>query len=303
MNETFGKFLLSGGSGLIGSAIRSALTARGSAVTNLVRRSPRYGDILWNPESATPFANTGALEGFTASIHLSGADVSAHRWTAAYKHEIVTSRVNSTRALATALAGLRVPPKTLLVASAVGIYGNRGEEALDEHSSPGSGFLAEVCAAWEAAAQPAVDAGIRVVPLRFGVVLAPDGGAVARMIPLFKLGLGGRLGNGKQWMSCVSLTDVVRAAMFAIETPSISGPINVTAPSPVTNAYFTRALASRLHRPALIPAPAFALRLAFGEMADEALLASARVYPRKLIDAGFTFSHPTIENALAAILS
>jgi uncharacterized protein (TIGR01777 family) len=223
---------------------------------------------------------------------------------------MIASRVDSTRALATTLAGLRNPPQTLLVASAVGIYGNRPKDFLDETSAPGSGFLADLCRQWEAAAKPAADAGIRVVHLRFGVVLAPpadpgrraNAGVLARMLPIFRLGLGGRLGSGLQWMSWISLTDALAAIFFALDTPSLAGPLNLTAPNPVTNADFTHALARQLHRPAVFPVPAAALRLALGEMADEALLSSARAYPAKLIMAGFEFAHPTLSHALASTL-
>jgi uncharacterized protein (TIGR01777 family) len=213
------------------------------------------------------------------------------------------SRVDTTHALASVLAGLRQPPKALLVASAVGIYGDRGDELLDESSTAGCGFLAELCQQWEAAAQPAVDAGIRVVHLRLGVVLGPGGGALAKMLPLFRLGLGGRIGNGQQWMSWISLHDAVGAMLFALETLPLKGAVNLTAPTPVTNATFTRTLAGKLRRPAFLPAPAIALRLAFGQMADETLLASARVIPKKLLDAGFDFTHRTVEEALAAALA
>jgi uncharacterized protein len=201
------------------------------------------------------------------------------------------------------LASLRQPPSTLVVASATGIYGDQGDEVLDESSAPGSGFLADLCRQWEAAAQPAVDAGIRVVHARFGVVLGPGAGALSKMLPLFRLGLGGRLGSGKQWMSWISLSDVVAAILFILETPSLTGPINVCSQIPVTNSQFTHAVAQAVHRPAILPAPAFALRLALGEMADEALLASARVIPARLNEAGFQFTHPTIDQALSAALA
>jgi uncharacterized protein (TIGR01777 family) len=287
---------------MLGSALRRALAARSLPVLQLLRRSPSApGEIEWNPASATPIAGIEALEGISASIHLSGANVAGHRWTAAYKREMTASRVGSTGALAKALARLIRPPQTMLVASAVGIYGDRGNEMLDESSAPGKGFLAGLCEEWEAAAQPAVSAGIRVVNLRFGVVLGREG-ALAQMVPLFRLGLGGKLGSGRQWMSWISLDDAVAAILFALDTPSLSGPVNLTAPNPVTNAEFTRELARQLHRPALLPAPALALRLALGEMADEALLASARVLPAKLTAAGFQFTHPTLQQALVRAL-
>ena len=242
------------------------------------------------------------LEGLAGAIHLSGANVAAHRWTEPYRREIAASRVDSTRALAKALAGLREPPRVLLAASATGIYGDRGEELLTEDSEPGTGFLAEVCRAWEAAAEPAVAAGIRVVHLRFGVVLNGGSGALGKMAPLFRLGLGGRLGSGRQWMSWIGLDDVVAAVRFLLRSAEVAGAVNLTAPDPVTNAQFTRALGRQLHRPALLPAPAFALRLALGPMADEAMLASARVMPKRLMEAGFQFAQATIEDALATAL-
>jgi len=259
------------------------------------------GEIEWNPAQTPPTVNPESLGGLSAAIHLSGANVAAHRWTRAYKREMTASRVDTTRVLAAALASLHRPPEVLLVASAVGIYGDRGDELLNENSDPGSGFLASLCEQWEAAADPARQAGIRVVHLRFGVILG-RGGALARMLPIFRLGLGGPLGSGKQWMSWISLDDAIAAILFALATPSVAGPVNLTAPNPVTNAEFTRALARQLHRPAILPAPAFALRLALGQMADEALLASARVLPAKLTAAGFEFAHPTIERALEAAL-
>ncbi len=213
---------------------------------------------------------------------------------------MVESRIETTSGLAHLLAGLRQPPQVLVVASAIGIYGDRGDEALDEASSPGSGFLADLCVRWEAAAEPARIAGIRVVHARFGVVLGKGQGALAKMLPLFRLGLGGPLGSGRQWMSWVSLEDVVAAIAFAMARQDLAGPINVTAPNPVRNADFTRALGEALHRPAVLPAPAFALKLAFGQMADEALLSSAKAIPAKLTATGFTFKFPKVEQALAA---
>ncbi len=295
--------ILSGASGVVGSALGQALAARGTPMLKLVRRAPQQADeFAWNPEATTPFANTAALEGARAAIHLSGASIAGARWTSAYKHELAASRVDSTRALATTLARLEKRPETLVVASAVGFYGNRGGEVLDESSAPGEGFLPELCQLWEEAAQPAAEAGIRVVHTRFGVLLNRGPGALEKMLPLFRAGLGGPLGSGHQWMSWVGLEDAIAAIRFALETPELTGPVNVTSPNPARNAEFTRTLARLLHRPAVIPAPAFALRAAFGQMADEALLASARVMPTKLAKAGFRFRHPTLEDALAAAL-
>jgi len=300
MNNLGDRFLLSGASGMLGNALHRALAAPDTEILQLVRRSPSPGEIQWNSAADPPLADSTPLEGLTAAIHLSGANLSAHRWTPEYRREIVSSRVDSTRALASTLARLRNPPQALLVASAVGIYGDRADELLNESSPLGSGFLAEACVSWEAAAQPAVDAGIRVVHLRFGVVLSRGAGALARMEPIFRLGIGGRLGSGRQWMSWISLPDLVLAIQFVLQTPALSGPVNVVSPYPVTNAEFTRSLAHQLERPAFIPTPTFALRLVLGQMADEALLASTRAYPRKLLDAGFYFVQPTIDDTLAA---
>jgi uncharacterized protein len=297
------RFLLSGASGMVGTALRAELGARQANVTQLVRRVPQAAiELQWDPAAASPIGDTGPIEGLDAAIHLSGANLSARRWTPAYRREMDSSRVDSTRALAALLAGLRRPPRALLVASAVGIYGDRGDEVLDENSAPGAGFLADMCRDWEAAAVPAAAAGVGVVRMRFGVVLAPKGGALAMMLPLFRLGLGGRLGSGKQWISWISVTDLVSAVLFLLGSPSLVGAVNLTAPEPVTNAIFTRTLARLVHRPAALPAPAFALRLALGPMADETLLSSTRAVPGKLLDAGFRFGQPTIEAALGHAL-
>ena len=223
--------------------------------------------------------------------------------TPSYKQEILESRVKPTHAIATLLAGLRPKPAVLVCASAIGIYGGRGDELLTESSSPGSGFLPEVCLAWERATQPASDAGIRVVHLRFGVVLSPDGGALAQMLPVFRAGLGGRLGSGRQWISWVALPDVIRAIEFALETASLAGAVNVVAPNPVTNLEFTRSLGRALHRPTLLRVPAFALRLAFGEMAEATILQSERVLPARLSASGFEFEYPELDAALCAMLT
>ena len=288
---------------MLGTALRRALASKRFGTLQLVRRKPSAeGELQWDPTADTPIPDTGSLEGAFAAIHLSGANVGAHRWTEKYKREMIASRVDSTRRLASVLAGLRKPPATLLVASAIGIYGDRGDELLDESSNPGSGFLAEICRAWESAADPARQAGIRVVHLRFGVVLGPEG-ALKQMLTPFRLGLGARIGSGRQWMSWIGLDDSVAAILFALEQPEISGPINVASPNPVTNGEFTRALGRQLGRPALLSVPAFAMEIVFGQMADEALLSSARVQPRKLIAAGFQFSQPKLDQALAVALA
>jgi len=296
-----GRIILSGASGMLGSAVDCALIAKGVSTLQLVRRAPTTeGQLQWNPSVDPAIKDPGPLEGATAAIHLSGASVAAHRWTTAYRREMGASRVDSTIRLAKILASLRQPPKALLVASAIGIYGDRGDEVLDENSPPGTGFLADLCRQWEAAAAPALQAGIRVVHLRFGVVLGPGKGALQQMLPPFRLGVGAKLGSGRQWMSWIALEDVVAAILFALDHAKLAGPLNVTSPNPVTNAVFTHALGRQLHRPAVFALPRFALRALFGQMADEALLASARVQPAKLQAAGFQFSLPTIEESLKA---
>jgi hypothetical protein len=296
------RFLLSGASGLLGTAIRSALLGSGAEIVQFVRREPLGPrEIRWDPSAPASITTPDALEGLTAAIHLSGANVAAHRWTPAYRREMWTSRVESTSALCRALARLRQPPAALLAASASGIYGDRGDEVLDEDSALGAGFLADLCCEWEAACAPAVQVGMRVVHLRFGVVLAREGGALAKILPPFRLGLGGPMGNGRQWMSWIAVDDVVRGVLFLLSSQT-AGAVNLCSPSPVTNAEFTRVLALRLHRPAFMRAPAFALRLALGRMADEALLASARVVPKRLQEAEFQFAQPTLEAALANLL-
>jgi uncharacterized protein (TIGR01777 family) len=300
------RVLLCGASGMLGTAIARALVQRGKRVVRLVRRATdRPDELRWNPTAAVEGTHgevieIARLEGMGAAIHLSGANVSSRRWTTKYKREMTESRVRTTRVLAEALAKLKAPPAVLVAASAVGFYGNRGDETLDENSPAGQGYFPELCAAWEQAARPAEEAGIRVVHLRFGMVLGPDGGALARLMPLFRLGLGGRLGNGRQWMSWVSETDAVGAVLFALGHDALSGAVNVTSPEPVRNAEFTRLLGQGVHRPAVMAAPSFALRLVFGEMADEALLASTRAVPTRLLEAGFAFRQPVLADAFAA---
>jgi uncharacterized protein (TIGR01777 family) len=309
-SQTTAGVLLTGASGLLGRALAGALRERAIPVLEATRqptRQPTAGQhILWSPQADQPFADPTLLEGLDLAIHLSGANLAGQRWTPAYKHEIVSSRTRSTAGLARTLATLAQPPRLLIVASATGIYGDRGDEILTEASPPGTGFLSETCQAWEAATAPA--AGIRVVHLRFGVVLDPHGGALAKVLPLFKAGLGGRLGSGKQWMSWIAIDDLVRAVFHiagygdAAATQHLEGPVNCISPAPVTNAEYTQALASVLHRPAFATAPAFALRLALGEMADAALLASCRAIPAKLLASGFHFQFPEITPALTHLL-
>ena len=299
------KILISGASGLIGTSLIRASGANQISLTRLVRKSrpESQQEICWSPQSSPAMADAAQLEGFDAVIHLSGANIGAHRWTAAYKREIVASRVQSTHALAQLLAGLKNPPRAFLCASATGIYGNRGDEILTESSAPGSGFLAETCVQWEAAAQPAKDAGIRVVHLRFGAGLSLEGGALAKLLPIFRMGLGGKLGSGKQWMSWMSLPDMVSAIFHIIQEAQLSGPVNMVSPILVTNAEFTRTLANVLHRPAIFTVPAFALRIVVGEMADEAVLASTRVLPARLAETGFHFQHARLALALESLLA
>lgn len=294
--------LLSGASGLIGTALSQELTKSGWQYTQLVRSQPQSpNQVEWRPGSGQA-PDPGTLPPVDVAVHLSGANVADRRWTPARKREIRDSRVVPTRALAAALARTQPKPRLLVCASAIGIYGERGDEILDETSQPGTGFLPEVCLEWEAAAAEAVSAGIAVVHARFGVVLSRRGGALAKMLPVFRLGLGGPLGDGHAWMSCIGLEDTIRALLFLMEaglsSQPATGPFNLVGPDPVTNREFTRQLSAAVHRPAILPAPAFALRLAFGEMADEALLASMRVVPRRLLEAGFRFAHPTLSEAL-----
>ena len=298
--------LLSGASGVLGSRIATELTSAGWQIKKLVRQKPTDPcELQWHPNAENPIdaATLTQLQGLTAAVHLSGANVAAKRWTPEYKKEISESRVGSTRALARVLAALNGPPRVLVSASAIGFYGDRGDEPLDESSPAGNGFFPELCQEWEGAAEAAAQVGIRVVHPRFGVVLSREGGALAQMKTLFKLGLGGKLGNGKQWMSWVAEEDAVQSVLFALTHETVKGPYNAVSPHPATNAKFTRELASVLDRPAFMAAPAFALRLAFGEMADEALLASTRAVPRRLEEHGFSFLHPDLDQALRAALA
>ncbi len=316
------RVLLTGGSGLVGQAIAAelqklrvqpVLASRATAGPLQSRGAGAASETLpWFPAQADAFPEPDRIEELTAVIHLSGANLAARRWSPDYKREIVTSRTQTTAALARTLARLSTPPGVLISASATGFYGDRGDEVLTEQSAPGKDFLAETCEAWEAATRPAVEAGIRVVHLRLGVVLTPKGGALAKVLPLFRAGLGGRLGSGMQWMSWIALDDVVQAVVSLAglgeragqdQTGSLAGPVNCVAPAPVTNAEYTRSLARVLHRPAFTAAPAFALRLAVGEMADAALLASCRAVPEKLLGSGFAFRYPAIEPALAHLLA
>jgi uncharacterized protein (TIGR01777 family) len=294
--------LISGSSGLIGSALMPSLAAEGHSVTRLVRSGtkPGPGQIVWDPAAGR--LDPAAIEGFDAVVHLAGENIAAGRWTAGRKQQIRDSRVKSTRLLADTLAKLAQRPRVLLAAGAIGFYGDRGDEVLTEASAAGSGFLAEVCRAWEDSTKPASDAGIRVVNLRFGVLLSATGGALTKMLAPFKAGLGGPVGSGRQYMSWITLDDVAGAVRHTLAAESLSGPVNIVAPHPVTNGEFARALGRVLKRPAFLPAPAFALRLLLGEMADALLLASTRVRPSCLEAEGYKFLHPDLEVALRHLL-
>jgi uncharacterized protein (TIGR01777 family) len=293
------KVLVSGATGLVGSALVPFLIHSGHSVVRMVRRADP-GDVSWDP--ATGELEASKLEEMEGVVHLAGENI-AGRWTTAKKERIRRSRIQGTGLLTERLAGLRRKPGVLVCASAIGYYGDRGDELLQEDSLAGRGFLPEVCRAWEAAAEPARQAGIRVVHLRFGVILSAAGGALARMLTPFRMGLGGRIGSGRQYMSWLSLDDAVGAIHHALIRQDLSGPVNAVAPHPVTNLGFTRTLGRVLSRPTLFPMPAFAARLAFGEMADALLLASARVAPTRLEASGYEFGHPDLEGALRDLLS
>ena len=292
--------LVTGSKGLVGSALVAFLTTGGHRVTRLVRSSPRDGEVRWNPADGT--LDSAQLPALDAIVHLAGDNISEGRWTAEKKRRILDSRVQGTRLIADSVAAMKRPPRVLVCASAIGFYGDRGDEVLDEAAGPGSGFLADVCRQWEEAAQPARAAGIRVVHVRFGVVLSAGGGALAKMLLPFRLGAGGVLGSGKQYMSWIALDDAVGVLHFALTHDALHGPVNAVAPHPVTNREFTKTLGKILSRPTILPIPAFAARLAFGEMADALLLSSSRVEPRALRDAGYCFRFPTLEEAVHHVL-
>jgi uncharacterized protein len=291
---------VSGASGLIGTALSAELTAAGDNVVRLVRREARSaGEIGWDPSSAL---DPSVLNDVDAVVHLSGAPIAAKRWTSARKAELRASRITSTRTLATAMAFATPPPRVLISGSAVGYYGDTGDKIVDESGKAGTGFLPDLVRDWEAASEPAATAGIRVASIRSGVVLAAEGGMLGRLMLPFKLGLGAKIGSGSAYLSWISLTDEVRAIKFALDQHDIAGPVNLTAPEPVTNAEFTTALAKVLGRPSLFTLPAPVLRAALGEVAGE-LLASVRVVPTRLLQAGFTFRDPDIASALTAIVA
>jgi uncharacterized protein (TIGR01777 family) len=291
---------ITGSTGLIGTALVRALRDEGRTVLRLVRRQADADDeVRWDPFGDVDAA---ALEGVDAVVHLAGAGVGDHRWSESYKRQIRDSRVEGTRTLSRALAGLDHRPKVLLSISGVNFYGDTGDLTVDESGPLGEGFLARLSRDWEAATQPAADAGIRVVLARTGVVLSPEGGLLGKVLPLFRAGLGGRLGSGRQWMSWVSLHDHVTAVRFLLDG-DLAGPVNLTSPQPVRNADYTKAVGAALHRPAPFVVPAVALRLALGEFADEGVLISQRVLPDRLLKAGFAFRHPDVGTALADFFS
>lgn len=294
--------VVTGSSGLIGTALVEGLTRAGHRPVRLVRRTPRPGadELHWDPDTGR--IDAAALEGTGAVVHLAGVGIGDRRWNEAHKRAVLESRTKGTSLLASTLAGLTKPPQVLLSGSAVGFYGSRGSEVLTEDSPPGGGFLAGVVRQWEAAAQSAIDAGITTTFLRTGVVLARQGGALRKQLPLFKAGIGGRIGDGTQYLAWIALPDEVAAITFLLEH-HLEGPVNLTAPNPVTNLTFTKALGRVLGRPTLLPVPAFGPKLVLGrEMTEELLLVSQRALPSRLESAGFTFEHREIEPALQAVL-
>jgi uncharacterized protein len=292
---------VTGASGLVGQALVRHLESRGHEALRLVRRAPRAaGELLWAPDTGE--IDAAGLAGVDAVVHLAGEGIAEGRWTAARKLRLRTSRIGPTRLLAQTLAGLARRPTVLVSASAVGYYGNRGDEWLDETSAPGQDFLARLCVDWEAATEPAVSAGIRVVALRTGVALSTRGGALARMLPPFRLGLGGVLGPGTQYLSWIAIDDLVGAIAHVLANPAVAGPVNAVTPAPLTNREWTKTLGRVLGRPTVARVPAFALRLALGELAEGALLASQRVRPRQLLASGYRFGFPELESALRHVL-
>ena len=295
------KILVSGSHGLVGKALVRSLTSDGHEVMRLVRGKKASGsEVDWQPDQGR--IEVEQLEGINAVVHLAGESIASGRWTTEKKKAIRDSRVKGTALLSDALTRLSRPPAVFLSASAIGYYGNRGDELLTEKSAPGNDFLSSVCKEWEAATGPAAEKGIRTVCTRFGIILDPDEGALAKMLPPFRMGVGGRVGDGKQWMSWIALDDVVNGLKFLIDDESIQGPVNFVAPEPVTNAEFTKTLGRVLGRPTFFPIPAFGVRLAFGEMADALLLSSQRVQPGVLGEKGFKFSWSTLEPTLRHLI-
>lgn len=296
------KILITGSSGLIGSVLVPLLKGHGHQVVRLVRHKTANGkDVaVWDPNEGK--LETSSLEQTDAVVNLAGENIAGSRWTEEHKKRIRESRVRGTQLLSESLAQLAVPPRVLVSASAVGYYGSRGDEVLTEDSPPGSGFLTEVCKEWEEATEPARQKGIRVVKLRIGMVLSGKGGALTAMLPAFKMGAGGKVGNGRQFVSWIAIDDLARAIAHSIGTESLSGPVNASSPKPVRYEEFAKTLGKVLGRPSFLPLPAFAVRLLFGQMADELLLASQRVQPWRLQGSGFAFQFPDIESALSYVL-
>ena len=295
------RVVVTGSSGLIGTALIEALRARGDEVTCLVRRTPAAGEARWDPDGGQ--VDAAALEGHDAVVHLAGAGIGDHRWTEDHKRAVLDSRVKGTTLLAETVARLSNKPEVLASSSAIGYYGLRGDEVLTEDSGPGTGFLAEVCQQWEAATAPAEDAGVRVAHFRTGLVLSPEGGALKQMLLPFKLGIGGRIGTGRQWWSWIAIEDEIGAILHLLDSGTARGPVNLTAPDPVTNEEFTRTLNHVLRRPTLLPTPTFALKAMFGsEAVEEMFLGGQRVRPARLQSGGYGFRHLELEGALRQLL-
>ena len=297
------KVIVTGASGLVGTPLCENLTSSGWQVVRAVRRTPRPGggEVDWNPAQGE--SDKAGFEGAKAVVHLAGENIAEHRWTEAFKKKILDSRIQGTLLVSETLAGLAEKPDVFVCASAIGYYGDRGDEVMTEQSAPADDYLGQVCVQWEAACQTARDAGIRTINGRIGVVLSPKGGALAKMLTPFKLCVGGTIGSGRQYMSWIALDDLARALQFLVETPGLSGPINLVSPQPATNADFTKTLARVLGRPALLPMPGFAAKLAFGEMAEALLLASTRVVPEELERVRFRFEYPELEAALRHLVA
>ncbi len=295
------KVAIAGASGLVGSALIPVLERDGAQITRLVRATPKMGEIEWHPNQDEVSADI--LAGFDVIINLAGENIAGGRWTDEQKRKIRDSRVNGTHLLSEAISQMAVKPQAFICASATGVYGDRDDEVLDEQSESGGGFLAGVCREWEKATELAGKAGVRVVNLRFGPILAREGGMLSKLLTPFKMGMGGKVGSGKQYISWIALDDAVNAIKLAIDEQTIHGPLNVVSPNPVTNEEFTKTLGHVLNRPTALAMPAFAARLAFGEMADEMLLVSQRVMPKKLNAVKFAFAYPKLETALRHYLA
>lgn len=294
------KVLVTGASGLIGSALLCTLREAGDEPVALVRRAPQPGEIRWDPAGAIDSSSFSSAD---AVVHLAGENIAAGRWTPDFKSRILNSRVQGTQTIAASIVRANPRPRVLVSASANGIYGDTGDRIVTEAEPAGRTFLAEVCRQWENATRPASEAGVRVVLLRTGMVLSGKGGALPRMLTPFRLGLGGRVGDGRQWTSWITVDDLVSLILHALQNEGMRGPVNAVAPNPVTNAEFTRALGSVLHRPTVFPLPAFAVRAVFGEMGEELLLASNRAVPQAVLDGGFQFRYPEIKDALEHVLA